>query len=133
MLAHSAQAASGGTLQAGVVERHYRELSAQNELRPQDVMRMLVHYHAYGDAAKVPGLMAEHSGRIHKQIDLREEDEIGRLQAEYQAHADKLARLNTEIAPHGLSGTMPRQRAKRRLPRQRSRSWKSRARNWRRS
>ncbi|MBK9065322.1 MAG: N-6 DNA methylase, partial [Gemmatimonadetes bacterium] len=31
--------------------RHYRELSAQNELRPQDVMRMLVHYHAYGDAA----------------------------------------------------------------------------------
>ena len=35
--------------------RHYRELSAQNELRPQDVMRMLVHYHAYGDAAKAPG------------------------------------------------------------------------------
>jgi len=29
--------------------RHYRELSAQNELRPQDVMRMLVHVHAYGD------------------------------------------------------------------------------------
>ena len=32
--------------------RHYRELSAQNELRPQDVMRMLVHYHAYDDAIK---------------------------------------------------------------------------------
>jgi type I restriction enzyme M protein len=32
--------------------RHYRELAAQNELRPQDVMRMLVHYHAYGDAAR---------------------------------------------------------------------------------
>ena len=72
--------------------RHYRELSAQNELRPQDVMRMLVHYHAYGDAAKVPGLVAEHSGRIRKQIDLREEDEVGRLQAEYQAHADTLGR-----------------------------------------
>jgi len=67
--------------------RHYRELSAQNELRPQDVMRMLVHYHAYGDAAKVPGIVAEHSGRIRKQIDLREEDEIGRLLAEYQPHA----------------------------------------------
>ena len=48
--------------------RHYRELSAQNELRPQDVMRMLVHYHAYGDAAKVPGLVAEHS-RAHPQAD----------------------------------------------------------------
>jgi type I restriction enzyme M protein len=78
--------------------RHYRELSAQNALRPQDVMRMLVHYHAYGDAAKVPCLVAEHIGRIRKQIDLREEDEVGRLQAEYQEHADKLAGLNTEIA-----------------------------------
>ena len=78
--------------------RHYRELSAQNELRPQDVMRMLVHYHAYGDAAKVPALVAEHSERIWKQIDLREEDEVGRLEAEYQTHSDKLAALDTEIA-----------------------------------
>jgi type I restriction enzyme M protein len=98
MLAHSAQAASGGTLQAGVVERHYRELSAQNELRPQDVMRMLVHYHAYGDGAKVPGLVAAHSGLIRRQIDSREEDEVGRLQAEYQAYADRLAALGREIA-----------------------------------
>jgi type I restriction enzyme M protein len=78
--------------------RHYRELSAQNELRPQDVMRMLVHYHAYGDAARVPGLVAEHSGRIRKQIDVREEDEVGRLEAEYQPHADKLAALDAELA-----------------------------------
>lgn len=77
--------------------RHYRELSAQNELRPQDVMRMLVHYHAYGDGAKVPGLVAEHSGRIRKQIDLREEDEVGRLEAEYQPQADKLAALGAEL------------------------------------
>jgi type I restriction enzyme M protein len=78
--------------------RHYRELSAKNELRPQDVMRMLVHYHAYGNAAKVPGLVAEHSGRIREQIDLREEDEVGRLGAEYQTHANRLAALETEIA-----------------------------------
>ena len=78
--------------------RHYRELSAQNELRPQDVMRLLVHCHAYGDAAKVPGLVTEHSGRIRKQIDLREEDEVGRLEAEYQPQADKLAMLETELA-----------------------------------
>ena len=55
--------------------RHYRQLPARNELRPQDVMRMLVHYHAYGDATKVSGLVAEHSGRIHKQIDAHERDE----------------------------------------------------------
>lgn len=78
--------------------RHFRELSAQNELRPQDVMRILVHYHAYGDRAKVRGLVAEHSGRIRKQIDLREEDEVGRLNAEYQPQADKLAALDAELA-----------------------------------
>jgi type I restriction enzyme M protein len=77
--------------------RHYRELSAQNELRPQDVMRILVHYHAYGDATKVPALVADHSGRIRKQIDLREEDEVGRLEAEYQPDVDKLTMLDAHL------------------------------------
>ncbi len=78
--------------------RHYRELSAQNELRPQDVMRILVHCHAYGDASKVAGLITEHSERIRKQIDFREDEEIGRLQAEYQAQGDRLAALDNEVA-----------------------------------
>ena len=77
--------------------RHYREFSAQNELRPQDVMRILVHYHAYGDAAKACGLVAEHRGRLHQEIDRREEDEAGRIEAEYQPHADRLAALETEL------------------------------------
>jgi type I restriction enzyme M protein len=90
--------------------RHYRELSAQNELRPQDVMRMLVHYHAYGDAAKVPGLVADHGGRIRKQIDLREEDEVGRLDAEYQFHADRLAALDAELTKAHASERVARTR-----------------------
>ena len=77
--------------------RHYRELSAQNELRPQDVMRMLVHYHSYGDASKAPGLVEEHSERIHCVIDRREADEVGRLEAEYQPQADRLAALNNAL------------------------------------
>jgi len=77
--------------------RHYRELSNQNELRPQDVMRMLVHVHAYGDAAKVPGLVAKHSRRIHDQIDAREHDEVERLTAEYADHAERLAALEPRI------------------------------------
>jgi type I restriction enzyme M protein len=67
-------------------------------LRPQDVMRILVHYHAYGDAAKVPALVAESSGRIRDQINQRESAEVERLEAEYQEHAEKLAQVNTEIA-----------------------------------
>jgi type I restriction enzyme M protein len=81
--------------------RHFRELSAQNELRPQDVMRMLVHYHAYGDAAKVPKLVKEHSGRIRKQIDFREADEVGRIEAEYQPHADRLAAFSLSAGGEG--------------------------------
>ncbi len=89
--------------------RHYRELSAQNELRPQDVMRILVHYHAYGDAAKVPGLVGEHAGRIRRQIDAREEEETGRIEAEYQPQAEKLAALDAELSEarknEGTAGT----------------------------
>ena len=77
--------------------RHYRELAAQNELRPQDVMRMLVHYHAYGDASKAPGLVAEHSERIRREIDRLEAEEVARLEAEYQPQADKLTALNTAL------------------------------------
>lgn len=77
--------------------RHYRELSNQNELRPQDVMRILVHYHAYGDATKVHGLVAQHSQRIQKQITQREHEEVERLEAEYQEPAEKLAELEKTI------------------------------------
>ena len=77
--------------------RHYRELSAQNELRPQDVMRILVHYHAYGDVARAPGLVEEHSERIHGEIDRREADEVGRLEAEYQPHADRLVAVEMKL------------------------------------
>ncbi len=78
--------------------RHYRELSNQNELRPQDVMRMLVHYHAYGDAKKVPGLVKQHRERIRKEIERRETEEVERLKAEYAIHADKLAKCDEAIA-----------------------------------
>lgn len=78
--------------------RHFRELSNQNELRPQDVMRMLVHYQAYGDAAKVPELVALHSQRIREQINQREHVEIERLEAEYSEHAARLAKLQATVA-----------------------------------
>jgi len=78
--------------------RHFRELSNQNELRPQDVMRILVHVQAYGDAAKVPELVARHSGRIREQINAREYDEVERLEAEYADIAARLAKYETEVA-----------------------------------
>jgi type I restriction enzyme M protein len=77
--------------------RHYRDLSNKNQLRPQDVMRMLVHYHAYGDATKVPTLVVEHSQRIYAQINQREQEEIERLEAEYQEHVERLAKLDATL------------------------------------
>ena len=92
--------------------RHYRELSAQNELRPQDVMRILVHYHAYGDAAKV----AEPRGqaqRAHPRADrpAAKRTKSGRIEAEYQAQADKLAALDAELAD-ARARRSPRRRRK---------------------
>jgi type I restriction enzyme M protein len=78
--------------------RHYRELSNQNELRPQDVMRILVHYHAYGDPKKVPGLVEQHRDRIHRQIDDREREEVERIEAEYQGDVDRLATIDAALA-----------------------------------
>jgi type I restriction enzyme M protein len=78
--------------------RHFRELSNQNELRPQDVMRILVHVQAYGDSTQVPALVARHSGRIREQINAREYDEVERLEAEYANAAVRLAQLQTELA-----------------------------------
>ena len=77
--------------------RHYRDLSAQNELRPQDVMRILVHYQSYGDSSRVSDLVEEHSGRIRCEINRREADEVARLEAEYQPQADRLAALDAAL------------------------------------
>ncbi len=93
--------------------RHYRGLSNQNELRPQDVMRMLVHAQAYGNGAKVPSLVARHSQRIREQINAREHEEIERLEAEYADHATRLAKLDTQVAEVKAElGKIPRKAAK---------------------
>ena len=74
-----------GTVLLVYAARHFRDLSAQNELRPQDIMRILVHYEAYGNPAAVSGLVSSHRERILKQIDQRAQDDIALAKAEYQA------------------------------------------------
>lgn len=81
--------------------RHYRELSAMNQLRPQDVMRILVHFHAYGDAKAAKKLVDHHTDRLKKQIDADEKEQIARLFTEYQPHAEKLAAFEKEVADLG--------------------------------
>lgn len=63
--------------------RHYGERDTKNQLRPQDVMRILVHYHAYGDAKKAAKLVAEHGERLKAQIAADRDEEIGRVRAEF--------------------------------------------------
>jgi type I restriction enzyme M protein len=77
--------------------RHYRELSAQNELRPQDIMRILVHYHAYGDAAKAAALVDKHSQRLRHTITANEQEDIARITAEYQEHEAKLTDIEADL------------------------------------
>ena len=71
--------------------------------------------------------MAEHSERIRKQINSREEDEVGRLKPSTKRTPTSLAALDAEIAAARPSGTLPRPRAIRQLPRRHSPSLRSRA------
>jgi type I restriction enzyme M protein len=72
--------------------RHYRELSStQNELRPQDIMRILVHYHAYADAAKAAVLVENHSHRLCDIVAANEQKDIAQVTARYQEHKARLA------------------------------------------
>ena len=78
--------------------RHYRELSAQNELRPQDVMRMLVHVHAYGDAAKAPGSRGR-ARKAHPPADrcAGRGKRSGVLRRSTNLQAEKIAALDGEL------------------------------------
>lgn len=77
--------------------RHYRELSNKNQLRPQDIMRILVHYHAYGDPQQAAEMVAIHSRRLHGVIDQEEAEEVARINAEYESDAARLAELEAQI------------------------------------
>jgi type I restriction enzyme M protein len=76
---------------------HYRELSAQNQLRPQDVMRILVHVHAYGDAARAGRLVDEHAKRLHAQLTRAEQEELSRVTTEYADTAKKAEALEFDL------------------------------------
>jgi type I restriction enzyme M protein len=95
--------------------RHCRELSNKNQLRPQDIMRLLVHYHAYGDAEKAAGLVEYHGKRLMTVVDQEETEEIARITADFQKHADRVAGLGEQLsaAEAALAGmTKKAERAK---------------------
>jgi len=79
-------------------EGQYRELSAQNQLRPQDVMRILVHVHAYGDAVRAGQLVEEHVRRIHAALTRAEQEELARIAAEYAETQERYDALALDLA-----------------------------------
>jgi type I restriction enzyme M protein len=60
-------------------------------------MRLIVHYHAYGDSSDVRDLVDQHSKRIEHTITQAEEVEVGRLIAEYEPSADRLTEVKREL------------------------------------
>ncbi len=78
--------------------RHYRELSSKNQLRPQDVMRILVHYHAYGDAARAEELTKLHRDRLQAEVTRVEIEECSRIAAEYEPSRKKVTELQAALA-----------------------------------
>ena len=64
--------------------RHYRELANKNQLRPQDVMRILVHYHAYGDPKTAAAVAAREAARLKGEVERERDDEIGRTRIDFE-------------------------------------------------
>ena len=60
-------------------------------------MRILVHYHAYGDAAESARQVKAHGKRLRAVVDRDEAEEVGRITAEFQPTADKLTRIEAEL------------------------------------
>ena len=79
-------------------EGQYRELSAQNQLRPQDVMRILVHVHAHGDADRAGQLVDHHIKRIHAALTRTEQEELARVTAEYAETEKKADALEADLS-----------------------------------
>lgn len=78
--------------------RHFRSLSNKNQLRPQDVMRILVHYHAYGDADTSARFAASHSTRVRAQITQGENDELARIGTDYADWETRMVDAEREVA-----------------------------------
>jgi type I restriction enzyme M protein len=78
--------------------RHFRELSNKNQLRPQDVMRILIHYHAYGDAAEAERQVKFHAGRLRAVVDREEGEAVARITAEYEPECKRLAEVEGDLA-----------------------------------
>jgi type I restriction enzyme M protein len=77
--------------------RFFRSLSNSNQLRPQDVMRILVHFHARADADAAADLIATHEQRLLKVVDLDETQDIARLIAEYEHEGKRLDATREEL------------------------------------
>ncbi len=93
--------------------RHYRELSNKNKLRPQDVMRILVHYHAYGNASKATKLVKQHSTRLQAIVTAQEAEDVARLTAEYQEFEDRVTTLQIDLAAAETELTKPMNKTER--------------------
>jgi type I restriction enzyme M protein len=61
-------------------------------------MRILVHYHAYGDAAKATKLVKQHSTRLQGIVTAQEAEDVARLMVEYQEFEDAVTTLQVDVA-----------------------------------
>ena len=61
-------------------------------------MRILVHYHAYGDAAKATKLVKQHSTRLQSLVTTQEAEDVARLRVEYQEFEDAVTTLTVDLA-----------------------------------
>ena len=78
------------------------ETPNKNVLRPQDVMRLLVHYHAYGDPGAAEVMIDAEAERLAEETDRSEAEDVARIKATHEQE------MSGPKAPRGKSAEKKR-------------------------
>lgn len=77
--------------------RHFQKGNPQNQLRPSDLMRVLVPWRAFGDLASAQRLVAEHEAQLIREVEEHRNARLADIEDAYGPVLEPLPRLQAEL------------------------------------
>lgn len=78
--------------------RHFQKANPQNLLRPSDLMRILVPWHAFGDLEQAKTLVESHAAQLIREVEENRDQRLADIEDAYGPVLAPLARLMAEQA-----------------------------------
>jgi type I restriction enzyme M protein len=76
--------------------RNFQKANPQNLLRPSDLMRILVPWHAFGDLDKAKVVVAEHEAQLIREVEKQRDERLADIEDAFGPVLAPLARLEEE-------------------------------------